>query len=192
MKLALVIDTNIIYAYKNDKCLEFQVCKDFSQLIELKKTKEISFLKIFVSQITVEEIISQKNKVHADMIKKLYDYKKYFSSDFNLNGDKIEPNIRESVESYFKCNSINIINYKNIELSKIIERSLENKSPFSENSDKGFKDTIIWESILSNNEISICDQIYLFTKDNDFNPMKLESENKKIKIIRSLEDVEKK
>lgn len=195
MKIALILDTNKIYAHKKDSYLEFKPILDFNKLIKFKNNKNLFNLDFFISKITLMEIINQKIINYNKKKEELYKLIEYFNCKnhkIKINDEKYyQRYFKKNVEDFFEKNDIKIIKYRNIKLDKIIERALKHKNPFAEDGDKGFKDTIIWESIRNNEIIDTYDLVYFFTGDNNFDPKKLKKENKKITIVRNLEELEK-
>lgn len=194
MKIALILDTNKIYAHKIDGYLEFKPISDFNKLIKFKNNENLFNLDFFISKITLMEIINQKIINYNKKKEELYKLIEYFNCKnhkIKINDEKYyQRYFKKNVEEFFEKNDIKIIKYRNIKLDKIIERALKHKNPFAKDGDKGFKDTIIWESIINNEIIDTYDLVYFFTNDNGFDPEKLKKENNKINIVRNLEKLE--
>ncbi|WP_031546408.1 PIN domain-containing protein [Salinicoccus luteus] len=78
----------------------------------------------------------------------------------------------------------------------LVDRALEKRSPFEAKkgqSDKGFKDAILWENIIDYKKNHLNYEIMLFSKDKDFD-QSLEEEyqnefNEPIRILDNLEDI---
>lgn len=195
MKVALILDTNKIYAHKIDSYLEFKPISDFNELIKFKNNENLFNLDFFISKITLMEIINQKIINYNKKKEELYKLIEYFNCKnhkIKINDEKYyQRYFKKNVEEFFEKNDIKIIKYRNIKLDKIIERALKHKNPFAKDGDKGFKDTIIWESIRNNEIIDTYDLVYFFTDDNGFDPKELKKENNKIKIVRNLDELKK-
>lgn len=128
---------------------------------------------IFIPMIVIEEIEAQKSRnIKEDYLKikaiidKNSDIFKY-EEKFNL--DETLKNSESNIEKWFRryCNN-NIIDYNDIKISDILSRLKYKEPPFiNENgsSDKGFKDSIIWISILKNRKIQDYKKIVLVTND---------------------------
>lgn len=136
------MDTNILTEYKSD-------------LTSIKEVL-IASADIFIPRIVIEEIQGQKVRTIKDDYDKIKTgMKKHngmfkFSENFNLDNEiiKVERDIAKWFEKY--CDN-NVLEYKNIKLSEVIKRSKYKMAPFineANSSDKGFKDSIIWMSIL--------------------------------------------
>ena len=164
MKIALILDTNKIYAHKIDSYLEFKPISDFNELIKFKNNENLFNLDFFISKITLMEIINQKIINYNKKKEELYKLIEYFNCKnhkIKINDEKYyQRYFKKNVEEFFEKNDIKIIKYRNIKLDKIIERALKHKNPFAKDGDKGFKDTIIWESIRNNEIIDTYDLVY--------------------------------
>lgn len=72
-------------------------------------------------------------------------------------------------------------------LQNIIKRSLERRAPFEgkdKKSDKGFKDVILWESILEYKRSNKLDTILLFSADKRICDISLRNEFKKNSVMK--------
>lgn len=137
------------------------------------KEKITSFADIMIPRMVIEEIEGQKSRVIRDdynKIKSLIDknssyfkYEEKFKLDDSLT--KNEKDIAKWFETY--CDN-NILEYGNISLKDITSRAKYKLPPFiNENgsSDKGFKDTIIWLSILNSEKLNSYKKVVFVTND---------------------------
>lgn len=154
----LIFDTNIITENKN-------------KLSEIKeKIEEIA--DIYIPKIVIEEVQAQKSRSISDdylkiqgIIKKNKDSFIY-EEKFKLSDviTKSENAIEEWLKNY--CN--NILEYKKVDMNDILSRLKYKKAPFINeigSSDKGFKDTIIWLSIMEKESLQEYKKIILITND---------------------------
>jgi len=210
-KIPIVLDTNFIISY----------ISDISNI--LKRLSETYY--VFISDVSIQERIFHRYLELKEKYKKI----EKFSADFS---DLIEIKTRQSFEeiceidkrriekSYHDLFKDNIIKFieKEHSLKIIMDRVYKKIPPFSiaENaSDKGFKDTLIWLSILDffkektwenvifvtndkafrNNSDALCNEFNTFTgkkiviKDNNFfeTPV-VTNEELKENIFKSLPD----
>ena len=174
-KIALIMDSNI---YEKNEKAKF----DFSGLplenyYKILKIIELNNLKdevtIFFPEIVILELLTHhKNRLIMNLseLDKLNSSFKNFSS-IEINGlDQIciDETIGDLKEKYF--NELNIIEIpRNTELFyDILNMSLEKIPPFVGNSDKGFKDAILFLSIIDYAKTNHFDKFVLFTKDKVF------------------------
>ncbi len=151
-KTAIVFDTNFIF-------------KKYKQLDEIVQELTKKQYVPYVSQMTIYEY---KNIMNRNFIKEtnsiLNKYKHYIEYKDKKNIEEIledmQRDIHSKMELLFKDRVISY-NEDSDTYKKIINRAIEKQPPFvldndKHKSDKGFKDTIIWLSILeyfkSNNE----------------------------------------
>ena len=161
--------------------LEFQKSKkeNFSQKFSSFKSNIPLFDKMECCDFTQLKL-PDDDFDYQDYIKKIID---------NLNNDK----------NNIKLLKINWDNSKEI-LQVIYNKAIDNKLPFEKNKgngkDKGFKDNLIWETIIQNaKETDYKNYFFLTENTNDFNS-DLESEfgervEKNIKILSTYDQIEK-
>ena len=94
--------------------------------------------------------------------------------------DKIDYIIKEEEKKIKKVNVLNIPTTSDT-FKKIINKAFERESPFVKSKgDKGFKDALIWESVLNEDSINNLDKFYFFSCDLDFDSKILEKEFKDV------------
>ena len=159
MKRAIILDTNFILENKK-------------LLIEFKKAINDS-VDIFIPRIVVDEVMSQKARETENkynMIKKLIEENnKYFKFEENFKIDDVIIERKKGIEKFLVsyCNK-NIIEYDKNLFSEILDRALYKKPPFvrdENSSDKGFKDAILWCSMLKSKKLSEYDEVLLVSND---------------------------
>jgi hypothetical protein len=162
-KTAIVLDTNFIISNR----------KNFSEIYKiLSETYDV-----YISEISIQERISQKYLELKDKHDKINKFKEDYTDFVEISikkpfEERLEYMIKTIQEDYQQTFGNRIIKFtqKNNTLSIIMDRVFKKIPPFinAENaSDKGFKDTMIWLSILeyflnngSNNVIFITDDKY--------------------------------
>lgn len=178
--IKIIVDTNICHS-GNQFCdyREFSLGKKIETLIEwvecLRLTNQV---KIVFPEMVIKELLRQRidqcrvkkeeilNLINSNYFpdidvcvqaKKEFDYEKYIT---NIVNQLFSNNI------YFERNMP-----CPLYADKLIERAIQKKQPFEgarKQSDKGFKDAVIWESILEYKENHIGDELVLYTADNMF------------------------
>lgn len=150
-KIALIFDTNFIMEHS----------KDLNIIVD----KLRNIYEVFVTQLSIDERISQQClnlKGKYDKIEELSnDIKAFARVDFLVSFDEYERNQREGIQRNYE----NLFQNKIIPFSKsketfstIIDRVYKKEPPFiNGSSDKGFKDTILWLSLIE-----------YFSKNSDF------------------------
>ena len=144
-KKALVFDTNFIK--KNNK--------NFKDVIE----KIIDDFSVYITQVSIEERIGQKCREDKQAYEELEKRSKksvFFASvEFKYSVDDIGVLRRKSMQnSYFRIFKNNIIplNSSKFLLEDVLKRACDKLPPFSSDSnasDKGFKDYLMWNSIIT-------------------------------------------
>ncbi len=155
----VIFDTNTLTGNKNK-------LNDIKSKIDLVAD-------IFIPRIVIEEIEGQKSRiVNDDYLKIKYLINK--NSDMFVYDEKFdlsevlktsEINIKKWLEKY--CDN-NVIEYGSVSLDDIITKVKYKMPPFineAGSSDKGFKDSIIWISILKDKRLNNYKKVLFVTKD---------------------------
>lgn len=159
---SLVVDTNFIIQKRN--------------LQEVIKTLDDNY-KLYVTQVSIDERIGQQIrdlKQKYDEIPKIQkEYKNIAKFDKIIDYEKSVTDLKKRVQkAYDKTKGINIIPFNNNEgtLSLILERANLKTPPFifESKSDKGFKDALIWLSLLDYFKNDGENEIVFITDDNGF------------------------
>ncbi|MGV8151769.1 MAG: PIN domain-containing protein [Candidatus Nanoarchaeia archaeon] len=158
-KYTLFIDTNIIRSTSADESSPLSTLAINSIIDFAKKNKVIDELEIIIPEIVLDELIHQKIYIYDDDYKILKEIEKRFKDKFNIEGINIKKFEEYDYYSFFRKKCDKFIQEKNIIIlptidipSKVyIDRAHLKMPPFNQNKkegDKGFKDTVIWLSIL--------------------------------------------
>lgn len=200
----VVIDTNRFEDYNGTKKVTpYCAARECHTFFTNKSSRQgISEGLYFITQSVFEEIIQQRKEYLSASVSKLKDALKPFDKEIDFSTDV---DIEADLKKYLEENHINILPYPpNDIFPKIIRRAVEKRLPFkavNENkpdkgSDKGFKDVLLWESLLNfNYEKERIGKAFLITNNfKDFSEKQLLSEWKQVhplielKIITEWED----
>ena len=194
--ISIFLDTNVIFS-KEDDFSKALFGEKLTEIIdEIESNDLYDNIQIFIPQIVVDELLTQQIERYEDAFNKiknikfhnfdtLYD-KEYKNQTIKLFDSKLEE---------FKGGlvKISVLPYpKNETLESIIKRAVLKKAPFegkSKESDKGFKDVILWETIIQYKREHATDTIILFSGDGRICDTSLEEEyrslfNDKIFLIK--------
>ena len=179
IKVGFVTDTNLLKKSVGDLYSDKTVLDStdiFVEYIEaLNKTKPKIELLYFMPELVVEELFSQKKIAFDEQYNVLKN--KFMEMNYALDGELPKNNLDEILK---KEKSLYLPKYKNIKLEytkelfeEIVFEAIQKKAPFDKSkegkkTDAGFKDTLIWKTILYSNEISDCKVFYLFSSDKVF------------------------
>lgn len=187
MKYLLVFDTNTLY-YEVEKKPDFKNFAfhgDFEEVYKIIEKLDIyENVEIGIPKIVWKELEKQNLDAYKKSVKELeskYNNLKlpFHTLDKDEDKDaKYHNHLDEKIKKYKEFLSNGLIRVEELDypssscLTNIIKRAIEKLPPFEGNekeSDKGFKDTILWESILeykkNNNDI----KIILLSNDKIFN-----------------------
>lgn len=180
MKTYLVFDTN---ALKNggNKYKDFNVFNVHSRVLNLinkiEKSDSLDSFEILVPKISMEELKQQQLEKYKETYVELNEK---YNQLKNLSFIKLEETSRvdysqkldELIEQFIENNNIEILDVCSEDrFYKIVNRALRKRAPFrggnGGDSDKGFKDALIWESLL---EFSLTHsgKFVFITQDKDF------------------------
>lgn len=164
-RVAVIFDTNSIFKYDNTKNLEASAMLD--AVLSHRKRVGFAIYDIYFPKMVISEIVVQKKEEMVEVKDKMTKACSYFK----VIPPQITENIKEELDMYLKAHNIHLLeNTKN--LAKIAARALKKVPPFREHgggSDVGFKDAVIWESILENNFARArIGKVLFVTQDNDF------------------------
>lgn len=146
--MKIVIDTNIIYGdffLKN------------AQIISLCETASRCGIGIYIPEVVMDEIINQYREKLVEICPKVNDCIRgitQIAPQYAFNNpftDAVKDKLLKEYESYIRIRinelGIKIIPYPHISHKDVVKRDLARKRPF-QNSGKGYRDALIWESVL--------------------------------------------
>ena len=178
MKIGFVTDTNIIR--KSDDELSKGMILDttdiFIEYIDvLKKRDPNHTLVYFMPELVLKELFAQKS---AFFKKQLADLNKIYGKiKYGLNGtlpkDNFEDVIEEEKKKYLPNFEIITLESSKELMDELVADAINKTPPFDksidgEKTDSGFKDAIIWKTILNSKEIDNYDLFYFFSSDKVF------------------------
>lgn len=183
-KTAIVFDTNFIV----------EKLDQFIQVVKVLREKKYE---LYISQVVIDERKAQLCNEQIETYNKIYDLAKYLTRYIEIKSkipssnhiDEIQKKITQ--QTYEKLFGTNIIKYSKSEeiFSIILERAFKKIPPFvTDKSDKGFKDTLLWLSIIDYFKNNGEENIILLTSDNGFikskNELEQEFKTKTNKILK--------
>lgn len=197
-------DTNFLRKKNIDDFSKFNFGTQFEDFIDFLGTNDVvDYYKINISEITMEELKKQINDKYKEELLKLKESYNKFKNVHNIKFDedasiKYDEILKKLMRDYIEIYNINIVKTKNISLQNILNRAINKNKPFvgeNGNSDKGFKDAVLWESIIEYAKRTENKRFILFTKNVQDFPKELEDEfksftNKKIEIVNELSIVQ--
>jgi len=175
-KFKVIFDTNILWQNNEDK-IENLFNSNISKSIEFIKENEIKDqIALAIPQLVIDERIKQTLKQVESNIQKIENSVKVLSPfGIKISQKAYKKNFKSLIykkkKEQIKEAELEIIKTPIVSQDKIIERSLRGIKPFSDNGDRGFRDTLIWLSILNdakkNKKLN-----YVFCTENieDFDP----------------------
>lgn len=178
MKTFLIFDSNALrVSDKNMKYGHFAIHNRLMELINKIEKNDLSEnYQILIPQIVIEELKKQQVENFEESYKELKNlYEKMETLYFIDLNEPLQINYSEKIEElvteFVNVNSIETLKICNEnKFSNIVNRALNKKAPFrgtKGNSDKGFKDALIWESLIEFSQKHVGQYIYI-TKDRDF------------------------
>lgn len=175
MTIGLITDTNFLTTsiekrYKGKEYLD--VLNYFINYIDsLIKMKCETRLIYYVPEIVLEELYYQK--LDAFRLKYNSMKEKYCEINYAIKGDFPQENAEEifkqEKEEYYKKVNVIKLDYNEIIFKEIVNDALNKYPPFDANNPNvGFKDTLIWKTILYSKEVDNCDVLFFFSGDKIF------------------------
>lgn len=201
----IVFDTNMLYN-STTKYGDFSFNKNIDLFINFLKEEELTDkCSILIPRVVIDELKQQQKEHFYEDYKKIQDLLKQqgdlCSVVWNIDIDKYESYIESIIKNYIIQKKVEIIDVCSEKaFKKILEKALKKNPPFEgveKKSDKGFKDAVIWQSLI---EYSIqyggsyifytSDKIFLDNKkylSKDFG----ENKYRKIEFLNSIDNVRK-
>ena len=170
--ICVVLDTNLLKSGSTDFTVVHFVNKLNDIIGEIESNDLYDKVQILIPQIVLDELFEHQKKAYSDKLASIRSCKFH---DFDVIPhpnyeqwlhDKYIVVINELAVRDAKCL---VIPYPDNDiLHNIIRRAVAKKAPFEgkeKESDKGFKDVILWESVLKYKRSHITDTIILCSKD---------------------------
>lgn len=189
-KTIIVFDTNILRDILGKEVVynSFTFGKSYNELDTfIRENGLVEFVKLFVSTMVIEELKNQKKRAYKQDITNLKEIVKRLEGlphvpegsipipdeDFDC-GTFIEQN----AAAYIAANNINTLVYKeehsNSILSNMVQKVVTTDKPLSpfaisgHYKDAGFKDGIIWETLMHFETVLEYDKVIFLSKDGDY------------------------
>lgn len=164
----------------------------------LNKIKSKHELIYYMPEIVVDELLMQK-EFSFNQTYKVFE-EKYNENSYGLLGELPKNNIKEILaqekEDYREKYKLIKLEYTAKLMETLVNEALIKRAPFDKSiegkkTDAGFKDALIWKTIILSKDIDNCDEFYFFTADKAFdegkgellNEFKEQHPNTKINII---------
>lgn len=183
MKIGFVADTNILKKqnlYDCEKILD--VTDIYTEYIEaLKKIKYKHELIYYMPEIVLEELLIQKEFAFNETYEVFE--QKYKNNSYGLLGELPKNNIKAKLnqekEQYKDKYKLIKLEYTAKLMEILVKEALMKKAPFDKSiegkkTDAGFKDALIWKTVVLSAEIDECEEFYFFTSDKAFDEGKEE------------------
>lgn len=166
----VVIDTNCFNNYSSDKLIPFYACDKCHSFFADKNARAgITLGKYYITEGVFGEIIQQRKEEFRKTINELEKILKKLNIEMDLPS---EPDFEKELKNYLENYSIQILPHvKNEIFPRIINRAINKTLPFKQvgkdgekGTDKGFKDVLIWETLLEfNYEEQRIGKVFLIT-----------------------------
>lgn len=191
-KILVVIDTNKLGTYGKNEL----DCKNYAYLeinrhlhdnivnnFSFETSKNVS-IKVAIPEIVLEELKNHQynsfNNNLANLREKFEKVSKMEGTELKIPKISYKDYINEKTSAYLGVyNIVKIPNPSNEVFQKVINKVINKEKPFYKKNndvDSGFKDAIIWESILEFSSKNNYDKYFFLTHDKDFKDEKLAKE----------------
>jgi len=166
--MVIILDTCILCSDYHMKGSYFHLLFDY-----IKKTKS----SLIYPEVVVDEV---KNKYKEKIEKYNNEYENAYNNlnklSINKNDSIIEVNLVKTIVKdyniYFnnrvRENNIVITKYPKISHKKVVKRALDRKKPFSEDGQTGYRDFLIWETVLNILKNSENNVVFITSNSKDF------------------------
>lgn len=183
MKIGFATDTNILRKNKLNECQKILDATDiYTEYIEtLNKVKSKHELVYYMPEVVVDELLMQKEFSFNQSYKFFED--RYKENSYALLGELPKNNIKEILvqekEEYKEKYKLIKLEYTAELMETLVKETLMKKAPFDKSAegkktDAGFKDALIWKTIVLSTDIDESEEFYFFTADKAFDEGKEE------------------
>ncbi len=179
MKIGFVTDTNILEKVQDELFASKGILDStdiFTEYIkDLKEADVEKELMYFMPESILEELFTQRRIMFNEKYDKFRS--SFLDMQYGLIGEMPTNNFESFVQKekgkYYTKFKIIKLNYTAELLENLVNEAIQKKPPFDKSlygkkSDAGFKDAIIWKTILQSKEIDECNLFYLFSCDKIF------------------------
>ena len=179
MNIGFITDTNILKKGKDELNRDSKFLNNANFFIEyiesLEKTSNNDKLIYFMPNIVIEELYYQKLRAFQIRYEALC--KSYQDISYGLNGKlpicNIENVLNKEKEEYKDRIKIIELPYNKKIFRELTQDALKKNPPFDKTeegkkTDAGYKDALIWKTIIYSKEIDECEKVYFFSGDRVF------------------------
>jgi len=191
MKIGIITDTNVLTKKMGENIERLINEESFLNNLDLivdyindyNKANDEHILELVLPEIVLNELEIQKEYAYTEAYVNLK--LKFNRLLYGLNGNIPINNIRKIIDDEIKeyKKKINIIKlkYNNKLFREIVDDAIRKKVPFDKSqygrkSDSGFKDALIWKTVLYSKKIDEFDKLYFFSGDKIFEDESLNNE----------------
>ncbi|WP_288579759.1 PIN domain-containing protein [Lysinibacillus sp. UBA5994] len=177
MKTYIIFDTNILFNRFYEDFSRFTINSFYDEIQgKIERQDVIDRFELLIPEITIKELFKQQISAFNEDLEQIINSKSKFDNiyEIDINIDETldyEIYLNEKQDQYIASKGIQLIaTCSDNQFSNIVDRALNKKAPFEgkdKKSDKGFKDVLIWESILEHAENNDGEYIF-FTADKGF------------------------
>lgn len=181
--ISVFVDTNILYC-KNEVFDEVWFVKKLQDIIGDIEVNDIySEVKILLPKMVINELYQQQLEAYESLRRQFAKIRMpnlQFNAEFDYGNYLMEIYKREIKDIQQGIVKVEIIDFPdNSKLEQIIDRAIKKIPPFEgkdKQSDKGFKDVIIWETIKEYKHKHVNDIVIFYCNDNLVASNELEEE----------------
>lgn len=179
VKIGFATDTNLLKKSKEELYSSNTLLDSTDIFIEyieaLNKGTSKNKLIYFMPRLIIEELFIQKKHTFNKQYNSLKE--KFQHMNYALNGklpkNNIEEILQKEKEKYLPKYKVIDLKYTDELFQKIIFDAIKKNPPFDKTfegkkADAGFKDALIWKTILLSEDIDECEQFYFFSSDKVF------------------------
>lgn len=203
--IAVFIDSNQLYTNQTNDFSEVWSYKQIDRFVEKIESADLyEYIKLVIPSIVFAEL--HKQQIEQYKVKSA-EVKKYvfpaWKIEHGLNADEYKEWIEEEHETHAKLGKRGMVDFEIAEaplncFESVIERAIDKKAPFEgkdKQSDKGFKDVLIWETILEYKRRNPQENIIWITQDKQCKSDSLKNEyrslfDEEITVCTSRDDFE--
>ena len=177
------LDTNFLNVSKYKNLEKFELNSNFYEMYDLSKNKAcIDKCEVLLPELVYRELLQHEMEAYRKVYDTVRQYamqlKDLFSFNFRYTPEEYEIELRRRADQYLTEEKIETLPVcKDSQFTNILETSIKKLSPFEGvkgKADKGFKDAVIWFSLIDYAKEHPADYIFV-TEDNIFQ----DYENKK-------------
>lgn len=185
--ICVFLDSNILHSKSTD-FTKARFAERLEELIgEIEVNDLYTYVKLVIPQLVISELRKQQIDDCSDTVKDLRKIKVtsqviQLPQDYEKTCDEVFDNTLDSLQD--GTVKVDVAPYPpNEALQGLIQRAISKQPPFEgkdKESDKGFKDALIWESLLEYKKQNIKDVLVLYSKDKRITDSFLEKEYKEL------------